>query len=314
MTHAPRQSDSGMKPFLLGLADHVHAAISARSGMLKNRSIQGYSPGGDAQFHIDRIAEQAVAEYLQACGRAVALFTEDGPLTVFGADPEYLLIVDPIDGTRPAAAGLEMATIAIAVARFRNDARIGDVLYALVKEVKSGACLYADRHADGIDAIGYPYPVPRLNPNTSLDNLFWSFEFNGHPADLMVGAYGHVIDRSANNGAVFIFNSVTFSISRIITGQLDAYVDIGNRLLKDQPALLSRFQQVGNGKVLHLFPYDIAAITLIAEKAGVVITDAYGRSLDDTGLLDNAYVNQQSCIAAANAGLHRQLLDTIRWP
>ena len=89
--------------------------------------------------------------------------------------------------------------------------------------------------------------------------MFWSLEFNGHPAKLMTDAYGHLIDQSANNGGVFVFNSASYSISRIITGQMDAYVDIGNRLLKDDPKLLSDFQQVGNGQVLHLFPYDIAA-------------------------------------------------------
>lgn len=67
--------------------------------------------------------------------------------------------------------------------------------------------------------------------------------------NLMTDAYGHLIDQSANNGGVFVFNSASYSISRIITGQMDAYVDIGNRLLKDDPKSLSDFQQVGNGQV-----------------------------------------------------------------
>ena len=69
----------------------------------------------------------------------------------------------------------------------------------------------------------------------------------------------HLIDRSANPGGVFVFNSASYSISRIITGQLDAYVDIGNRLLKDHPGMRADFERVGNGHVLHLFPYDIGA-------------------------------------------------------
>ncbi len=83
----------------------------------------------------------------------------------------------------------------------------------------------------------------------------------------MIDAYGHLIDQSANNGGVFVFNSASYSISRIITGQMDAYVDIGNRLLKDDPALLKDFQAVGNGQVLHLFPYDIAASVFLAKKS-----------------------------------------------
>jgi myo-inositol-1(or 4)-monophosphatase len=99
----------------------------------------------------------------------------------------------------------------------------------------------------------------------------------------------------------------------IITGQMDAYVDIGNRLLKDYPDLLPDFQRVGNGQVLHLFPYDIAASVFLAKKAGVIITDAYGNSLDETLLTDLSYINQQSCIAASTKELHQNLLEKINW-
>lgn len=45
----------------------------------------------------------------------------------------------------------------------------------------------------------------------------------------------------------------------------------------------------------------------------MIITDAYGRSLDETLLTDLSYQNQQSCIAASTKELHQTLLDQIRW-
>ncbi|WTB18407.1 hypothetical protein OG293_35365 [Streptomyces sp. NBC_00829] len=65
--------------------------------------------------------------------------------------------------------------------------------------------------------------------------------------------------------------------------------------------------------MLHLFPYDIAAAVFLAEKAGAVITDAYGRSLGDTVLTDLSIDNQRSCVAASTPELHRALLEAIRW-
>jgi myo-inositol-1(or 4)-monophosphatase len=112
---------------------------------------------------------------------------------------------------------------------------------------------------------------------------------------------------------VFLFNSASYSISRIITGQLDAYVDIGNRLLKEYPETRPAFEKVGKGYILHLFPYDIAASVFLAEKAGVIITDAFGKSLNNTLLMDLSDNNQQSCIAASTLELHGKLLDNIRW-
>jgi myo-inositol-1(or 4)-monophosphatase len=302
-----------MRGYLFDLADHVRRAITRAGGVLKNRLVNGRSPGGDAQFNIDEVAERAVLEFIGARGEPIAVYSEDGGLKKFGDSPGYVLIVDPIDGTRPAAAGLEMACISIAAARFKESACIDDVEYALLRAIKSGAYMYADRGQDGLECGEYPIPVPNLSSTTDLDRMFWSIELNGHPAALMTQAYGHLIDRSANTGGVFVWSSASFSISRIITGQLDAYVDIGNRLLKDRPGLRSEFERVGNGRVLHLFPYDIAASVLLAEKAGVVITDAYGRSLGRTRLMDLSAENQQSCVAASTAELHARLLDHICW-
>ena len=159
---------------------------------------------------------------------------------------------------------------------------IGDVEFALPTELKTGAFLYGERGRDGLVAGGYSHRVPALSSTSELSRMFWSTEFNGHPSALMTRAYRHLIDASANTGGVFAFSSASYSISRLITGQLDAYLDIGNRLLCDDPSLRSEFERVGNGYVLHLLPYDIAASVFLAEKAGVIITDAYGNALADT--------------------------------
>jgi len=153
----------------------------------------------------------------------------------------------------------------------------------------------------------------KLSPNIDPDQMFWSMEFNGHPARIMTHCLGDLIDASANKGGVFIFNSASFSISRVITGQLDCYVDIGNRITRDVPSLDEDFRRVGNGKLLHLFPYDIAAAVYIAERAGAVITDAYGQSLGNTRLLDISSGNLQSCIAASNPTLHAKVMENIKW-
>jgi myo-inositol-1(or 4)-monophosphatase len=130
---------------------------------------------------------------------------------------------------------------------------------------------------------------------------------------LMADAYAHLVDASANSGGIFVFNSATFSISRIITGQLDAYVDIGNRILKDHPHTEAEFRRAGRGSILHLFPYDIAAATYLARLAGLTITDAFGADLGGTELLNLSPANQQSCIATSTPELHKALIDSIKW-
>ncbi|MEC4019436.1 inositol monophosphatase family protein [Streptomyces sp. H27-D2] len=307
------QSNEHMREYLLGLASLVRDRVARMPSRSEGRRVRGHSPGGDAQFGLDDVAEAAVWEYITAHDLPVTVLSEDHGPRSHGRSPEHLLIVDPIDGTRPAAAGLETACVSVAAARPTARPTLADVEHALLMELKSGAYLYADQDTDGISAGGFPYALPALNPTTDLTRMFWSIEFNGHPARLMTDAYGHLIDASANTGGVFVLSSATYSISRLITGQFDAYVDIGNRLLRDNPDLLPEFQRAGNGRVLHLFPYDIAAAVFLAEKAAVTITDAYGNSLGGTALTDLSVANQRSCVAACTPELHSALLESIRW-
>ncbi|GLW01875.1 inositol monophosphatase family protein [Streptomyces lavendulae] len=299
--------------YVTGLAGAVREAVLGARHRAGSRLVRGHSPGGDAQFGLDEVAEAAVWKYVVGHDLPVAVYSEDRGLQYHGTDPSHLLVVDPIDGTRPAVAGLESATVSVAVARMSRRPRIADVEHALLMELRTGAYLYGDLATPGITAHGYDHPVPALTRTTDPARMFWSLEFNGHPARLMTEAYGHLVDRSANTGGVFVFNSATWSISRLLTGQLDAYVDIGNRLLRDDPALLPEFERVGNGRVLHLFPYDIAAAVFLAERAGAVITDGYGQPLGETVLTDLSIDNQRSCVAASTPELHRALLSAVRW-
>ncbi|TJZ57393.1 hypothetical protein FCH28_08205 [Streptomyces piniterrae] len=303
-----------MKNLLTGLGQHVRSELMAYADRGLARQVHGDSPGGDAQFDVDEVAERAVVEYLRAHAEIpLAVYTEDGSLLELAPDPQYVLVVDPIDGTRPTSAGLEMGMVSIAAAPLEKDSpTLADVTAAYLLEIKSGAWIYGDDD-EGLSSGGYAHPLPRLSRTTDPAKMFWSIEFNGHPMHLMNAAYAHLVDRSANTGGVFVFNSASFSISRVITGQLDSYVDIGNRILRDHPHTEAEFLKAGRGSILHLFPYDIAAAVYLAKLSGVTITDAYGEDLGTTELLDLDPMNQKSCIAAATPQLHKELLGAIRW-
>lgn len=300
-----------MKRFLLHLAARIAEAVD-HGRVVARRRVVGHSPGGDAQFDLDALAEATVHDVCRRSELPIAVYSEDAGLVAFHASPAHVLIVDPIDGSRPAAAGLGTCCVSIAAAPYGTDVTIADVEHALLRELGTGAVLYAAR-GGALEARGFEHPVPPPGRTPSLENMFWSFELNGHPARLMAEALGDLVDRTANPGGVFVFNSASYSISRVVTGQLDAYVDIGNRILKDRPETRAAFERAGHGHILHLFPYDIAAAVLIAETAGVVITDAYGRSLGSTRLLDISDANQQSCVCAATASLHERLLQALRF-
>ena len=100
-------------------------------------------------------------------------------------------------------------------------------------------------------------------------------------------------------------------MTRILTGQLDAYVDIGPRMLEVAPWVERRFRAVGNGGVLNNAPYDVAATTMLLEEAGCFVTDALGRSLGSRPLLGSDVAYQMAVVASANDKVQRSLLMAI---
>jgi myo-inositol-1(or 4)-monophosphatase len=218
-----------------------------------------------------------------------------------------VLVVDPIDGTRPALAGLESCCVSVAAAPLDGEPpSMGDVTVGCVVEIPSGQVFLAERGAGVVEG-----PPVRLSPNERIERMFWTYGFRGRPARPLVEVIGDLIDASSVGGATFELGSAAFDMTRIVTGQLDAYVEPGPRLVDELPGMRAEFERVGGGAVLNNSPYDLAAAALILEEAGAVVTDAYGRSLSDCPLLGSGHDFQMSVVASGNAALHRAILSAI---
>jgi myo-inositol-1(or 4)-monophosphatase len=100
-------------------------------------------------------------------------------------------------------------------------------------------------------------------------------------------------------------------MTRVVTGQLDAYVEPGPRIVDEVPGALDEFRRVGGGHVLNNSPYDLAAAVLCLEEAGAVVTDAYGDSLEGRPLLGSSVEFQMSVVASASRDLHERLIGEI---
>ena len=141
--------------------------------------------------------------------------------------------------------------------------------------------------------------------------MFWTYGFRGRPARPLIEVIGDLIDVSSVSGGTFDLGSATYDMTRIATGQLDAYVEPGPRMIDDVPSIRAEFERVGDGAVLNNSPYDLAAATICLEECGAVVTDAYGESLSARPLLGSGHEFQMSCVAAANGELHSVICAEI---
>ena len=297
-----------MRDLVLELATALRELVAPRLGAHEGRAHGAAGAGGDVTFAIDEEAEAFLEGWVAAHAPGTAFYSEDRGLVLPAGDvADRVLVVDPIDGTRPALAGLEAACTSVAIAPLGDgNPRMRDVAAGAVVELKSGAWFCAAR-GEGCEAS---VPIGP-SPNADLDRLFWTFGFRGRPARQLIEVLGDLIDRSSVGGGVFDLGSATFDMTRVLTGQLDAYVEPGPRLVDEVPGARAAFERVGGGQVLNNSPYDLAAAALCCTEGGVVVTDCRGEPLDDRPLLGSGHEFQMSVLVCGSTALHAALLDEV---
>jgi len=295
---------TSIKGLCVDLAFALREEVLPHLGAHAARAHAGEAEGGDVTFAIDERAETRMEEFLAERTPGVAFYSEDRGMVSPSGQAEWVLVVDPIDGTRPALAGLESCCVSVAAAPLTGEPTLGDVSAGVIVEIKSGTAFVAER-GGGVE------PAAALSANTELERMFWTYGFRGRPARALVEVLAELIDSSSVGGATFDLGSATFDMTRILTGQLDAYVEPGPRIVDEVPGGRADFERVGGGAVLNNSPYDLAAAVLCLTEAGAVVTDAHGRSVSDRPLLGSDHDFQISCVAAANAELHRRICAAI---
>jgi myo-inositol-1(or 4)-monophosphatase len=297
--------NESIRNLVVDLSATLREEVLPHLGAHAGRAHSGEAEGGDVTFQIDEHAERRMESFLAQRAPEVSFYSEDrGLVSPAGERAEWVLVVDPIDGTRPALAGLESCCVSVAAAPLDSEPTMGDVRVGCVLELKSGESFVAER-GEGLE------PAAKLSANRSLERMFWTYGFRGRPARALVEVLAELIDRSSVGGGTFDLGSATYDMTRVVTGQLDAYVEPGSRMIDDVPAIRAEFERVGGGAVLNNSPYDLAAATICLEECGAVVTDAYGEPLAARPLLGSEHEFQMSCVAAANSELHSAICAEI---
>ncbi len=285
-----------------GLRERVLPSLGSHAG----RAVAGDGAGGDVTFAVDAEAESYLAEFVAERAPRMAFYSEDRGL-VAPADASHVLVVDPIDGTRPAMAGLESACVAVALAPLDDaEPTMGDLQVGCVVEIKTGDWFFAVR-GEGVRGTR---PVA-LSPSAEVDRMFWGYGFRGRPSRAVVEVLGELIDASSVGGGTFELGSQAYAMTRIVTGQLDAVIEVGSRIIDDVPGMRAEFERIGRGEILNNSPYDLAAPWLCLREAGGVVSDGWGEPLDRHRLLGSGHNFQMSSISAATPELHRQLVRAV---
>jgi len=269
-----------------------------------SREITGVSIGGDFTFSLDADAETFLVEYLGREGLPFACYTEDkGLVTPADRGVEGILIVDPIDGSRPHLAGIPVACVSVAVVRPVGEPTFADIAEGCVLKI-AGDEVYWARRGEGALAVQGEERIDLISSEVDdISKMACVFEIAGRPMPLVATAIAPLVDASSLSGGAFALAASAYSLCLLARGRLDAFIDPAPRLY-DELGMFPDEPRMG------LHPYDVAAAWLILSELGCPVTDAWGSPLDS----ESVYTvpdHFTSMVAASNPALHKRIMEAL---
>lgn len=251
----------------------VTTGSSAKWGKL------GQNAKGDQVKWFDLAADQVVCAYLdKQFPGPVTLLSEEGEPRTFGrGKPEWVMILDPVDGSENFSRGLSPAAVAIALIPAGLPVAVDTVEFALVGDLYRPHTWQAARGKGAFSNGTLPLHTSSV---TQLEQALISCDLNHSetPAALT--------RMLARVHGVRAFGSATTVLARVADGSLDMHLDLRERLT----------------------PENFLAPALIITEAGGLITDSEGQALPPIRALTECY----SIVAAANPQLHASLINALK--
>jgi len=233
---------------------------------------------GDSVKWFDLAADEAASAYLNEYFPCpVILLSEEGSPREFGAgQPEFTVVLDPVDGSDNFGRGMAPVNVAIALIPFSRQISVETVQYALVGNLITGQIRTAEQ---GNGAFCDSKQI-RSRPNKVLNSAMISCEMN-HFA--VRAPLSNVLSSA---GGVRTLGCATEAITLVAMGSLDAHLDLRGRLT----------------------PENFLAPSLILKEAGGIITDHEGKPIPEITNLTQRF----SIIASGSPELHAVLVQQLK--
>jgi myo-inositol-1(or 4)-monophosphatase len=258
------------------------AVKSAKKSILNNMDhVTEYSgtlnPYGDKTLVLDLTAEEEIISVLHSSGFEFAILTEERGFLRSEKKPDYLALVDPIDGSANLMRGIPLVSSGISIVPFKGDMTSDDAEISIIESIFTNEQYIAIK-GEGVTKNGMKVstakPVDLADAIISYDTKrTWDMQFLERSLRTMSAV--HDTRRTASN---------LLDLCWTAAGQLDGMVDLRNML-----------------PIIHL-----CGTHMVFEAGGFV--------LDSDGKRFNSSLEPEKMmkfIAASNEELARKILDAF---
>ncbi len=233
---------------------------------------------GDSVKWFDLAADEAVSAYLEEhFPYPVVLLSEEGSPREFGTgQPEFTVVLDPVDGSDNFARGMAPVGMAVALIPQSYPISVETVRYALVGNLVTGQMCTAER-GSGAFCGGKQIRTGTCNVLTSA---MISCEMNHF---VMRAPLANVLSRARGVRAL---GCATQAITLVASGSIDAHLDLRGRLT----------------------PENFLAPSLILTEAGGTISESEGEPIPEITDMTQRF----SIIASGSPEFHSVLVQQLK--
>jgi NAD+ kinase len=200
---------------------------------------------GTPTKYIDKIAEDVAVKEISKSQIPVNLLSEE--IGFIDNNSEYVIVLDPVDGTRNAIRGIPFFSISVAVGK-KN---LSDVEYGIVRNVGTNDTFIAEKNHGA-----YLNKKQIVVPDFPASELLISVTMGKNLDNLTLNI--------AKKNVIRSLGAASLEMCMVASGGLDAYI-VGKEFMRVT---------------------DIAASTLILREAGGFVFDKYGKDLEMSLNLD----------------------------
>ena len=234
------------------------------------KSAIGIGAAGDKTYPIDKKSEDIAVSEFEACGESLTIISEElGIHNIKGGGDRVL--IDPVDGSKNAVAGIPFYCISIAIA---NGSTIGDIYMSYILNLANGDEFWAKKNA------GAFLNAQRMRTQEDGNFSFVAFETGVPQRDIP-----RIMPLLAQAFKPRCFGSTALDLAYLANGSISAFVN----------PQLSRSFDFGGG-------------WLLVKEAGGIFTDISGNSIDQKEI---SLEKSTPLLASGNEKLHKEALKLL---
>jgi myo-inositol-1(or 4)-monophosphatase len=252
-----------------------------------------YGATGDATYEVDIPIEEGVEGFFSEAGLPVRVMSEDAGTVDYSGNPEYIFLIDPLDGSRNMRRGLPFYCSSIAVYE-AGACELGQAVAAVINRFDADEMFTATAGGGAFLNGREIRPSPKESLEDSILALGSHFTTTFPVYAPYCEGLSNLTGADERGMMVKCLGATALELAYLAAGRIDIIFDIRAR--------------TGYGAALKT--YDVAAGILIARQAGAIIEYGGGDKIPDEVALDPG--NRVSLFGAGNRGLFKRLSNTLQ--